>query len=78
MLLRTAQIAMILLHGAREHLAQPLAQLELFYNIIRGSASPLAGAGAPWRVGRDRSVRACRRPGALPALFLRMWSRERL
>ena len=68
-LLRAAQVAMMALLEAREHLAHPLAQLELFYDRIRGFAAALAGAGAPWRVCRDRSVSACRRPGAFRRRF---------
>jgi hypothetical protein len=56
MLLRAAQIAILTLHGAREHVAHPLAQLWLFYFITRRAAGPVAGAGALWRVGRVRSV----------------------
>ena len=61
--LRASQIAVIALHGPREHLAHPLAQLDLLYYGIRGSAGPYAGGGAPWRVPRDQRVFACRRLG---------------
>ena len=77
-LLRAAQVAMMALLGAREHLARPLAQLELLYNRIPGSAAALAGAGAPWRVRRDRSVSVCRRPGASLAPLLCIWTRKYL
>ena len=77
-LLRAAQVAMMALLGAREHLARPLAQLELLYDRIPGSAAALAGAGAPWRVRRDRSVSVCRRPGASLAPLLCIWTRKYL
>ena len=75
-LFRASQIAMIALLGAREHFAHPLAQLELLYMFMCGSVGRIARVRPSLRVPCDRVVRACRRPGAPPAPFLRMWSRK--
>ena len=76
--LRAAQFAMIAHLRAREHREHPLAQAELLYITISGWMGRIARLRPSLRVPCDRVVRACRRPGALPAPFLRMWSRERL
>ena len=69
MLLRAAQVAMIALLGAQEHLAHPLAQPELLYKTIRGWMARVAHRRPSLRLPCDRVVRACRRPGAPPAPF---------
>ena len=74
-LLRAAQFATIALHGAQEHLAYALAQLELLYKTIRGSIARVARRRPSLRLPCDRIVCACRRPGAPPAPILRMWTR---
>ena len=74
--LRAAQFAMIAHLRAREHREHPLAQAELLYITISGWMGRIARLRPSLRVPCDRVVRACRRPGAPPAPFLRMWSRK--
>ena len=76
MLLRASQIAVIALHGPREHLAHALAQLELLYNIRRGTMGRFARVRPPLRVPCDRVVCARRCPCAPPGTALCMWSRK--
>mgnify|MGYP006879300410 CR=1 FL=1 len=77
MLLRAAQVAMMALLGAREHLEHPPARIELLYNIIRRSMGRLGRGWASRRVPCDLVVSARRCPGALPAPFLIVWRRKR-
>ena len=58
-LLRVAQVAMMALLGAREHLEHPPARIELLYNIIRRSMGHLGRGWASLRVQCDRA--ACTR-----------------
>ena len=76
-LLLAAQDAMAALLGARQHLEHALAQMELLCNTIRGLMGRIARVRPSLRVPCDRAVCACRRPGPLPAPFVRMWSRKR-
>ena len=55
MLLRAAQFATIALHGAQEHLARALAQLELLYIIISGSIARIARRRPSLRLPRDQA-----------------------
>jgi hypothetical protein len=51
-LLRASQFAMIAFHGPREHLAHPLAQLEILCIFICGSVGQSARAPSPCCVWR--------------------------
>ena len=78
MLLRAAQVAMTAHLGAQDDLEHPLAQLRLLYNTTRRSMGRFGRGWASLRVPCYRVVSARRCPGALPAPFLRMWTRKRL
>ena len=58
MLLRAAQVAMMALLGAREHLEHPPARIELLYNIIRRSMDHLGRGWASLRAVRFGRVSA--------------------
>ena len=58
MLLRAAQVAMMALLGAREHLEHPPARIELLYNIIRRSMDHLGRGWASLRAVRFGRVGA--------------------
>ena len=73
MLLCAAQFATIALHGAQEHLARALAQLELLYIIISGSIARIARRRPSFRLPRDQAESARR---CLGAPFLRTWTRK--
>ena len=76
MLLRAAQVAMMALLGAREHLEHTPARIELLYNIIRRSMGRL-GRGLAWlREPCDRAACTRRRLLVHRAPFLCMWTRK--
>ena len=71
MLLRAAQVAMMALLEAREHLARPLAQLELLYDRM------IAYQGPPPRLPVLGRRGACAAIGACPCVVARVhpWRR---
>ena len=68
-LLYASQFAMIALLRAEEHLAHPVAQLELLYNTIRGSMGRFARVRASLLVPCDRVVRRARVAARVLSLF---------